>query len=108
MLKDLAIERIGSRLEEHEKLLAKDLQNLRMQSFGLGTESITAVAGLELERENILTEKHHFEKFMELLVPGSIPKKKRMETEELLAAISKEEESREKDQLEKKPEAEEK
>ena len=108
MLKDLAIERIGSRLEEHEKLLAKDLQNLRMQSFGLGTESITAVAGLELEREDILTEKHHFEEFMELLVPGSIPKKKRMETEELLAAISKEEESGDKDQLEQKPEAEKK
>jgi hypothetical protein len=88
MLKDLAFERIGNILDEHEKRLGKDLVNLRAQSFGLGTESITAVAGLELTREEILTEKNYFEKFMDTLVPGSIPKKKRMETEELLAAIS--------------------
>lgn len=88
MLKDLAFERIGSILDEHEKRLGKDLVNLRAQSFGLGTESITAVAGLELTREEILTEKNYFEKFMGIIIPGSIPKKKRMETEELLAAIS--------------------
>jgi hypothetical protein len=89
MLKDFAMERIGGKLEEHEKLLEKDLQNLRMQSFGLGTDSISAVAGLELERENILQEKFYFEKFMDILIPGSIPKKKRLETEELMEAISK-------------------
>jgi hypothetical protein len=89
MLKDFAMERIGGKLEEHEKLLEKDLQNLRMQSFGLGTDSITAVAGLELERENILQEKFYFEKFMDILIPGSIPKKKKLETEELMEAISK-------------------
>ncbi|MCJ7464931.1 MAG: hypothetical protein MUO81_09365, partial [Thermoplasmata archaeon] len=54
MLKDLADERIGKIIEEHEKRLEKDLTNLRAQSFGLGTESITAVAGLELGREEIL------------------------------------------------------
>ncbi|OGS41627.1 MAG: hypothetical protein A3K67_02800 [Euryarchaeota archaeon RBG_16_62_10] len=89
MLKDLAMDRIGRVLEEHERALGKELERLRMQSFGLGADSISAVAGLELGRENVLTEKHHFEKFMELLVPGSIPKKRRMETEELLAAIEK-------------------
>jgi hypothetical protein len=87
MLKELALERIGARLEEHEKALAKDLQNLRVQSFGLGSESISAVAGLEMEREKIVVEKHHFEQFMDMLVPGSIPKKKMMETEELLKAM---------------------
>jgi len=89
MLRDLAMDRIGKVLEDHERALAKELEKLRMKSFGLGAESITAVAGLELDREKILTEKHHFEKFMELLVPGSIPRKKRLETEELLAAIEK-------------------
>jgi hypothetical protein len=89
MLKDFAMERIGGKLEEHEKILEKDLQNLRMQSFGLGTDSISAVAGLELERENILQEKFYFEKFMDILIPGSIPKKKKLETEELMEAISK-------------------
>ena len=88
MLKDVAMERIGGKLEEHERLLEKDLQNLRMQSFGLGSESISAVAGLELEREKILQEKYYFEKFMDLLIPGSIPKKRKMETEELMDAIS--------------------
>lgn len=88
MLKDLAMERIGGILEEHEKKLAKDLESLRMKSFGLGTESITAVAGLELNREKILTEKSYFEKFMNTLIPGSIPKKKMAETAELLAALS--------------------
>ncbi len=88
MLKDIAMERIGGKLDEHERLLEKDLQNLRMESFGLGSESISAVAGLELEREKILQEKFYFEKFMDLLIPGSIPKKRRMETEELMEAIS--------------------
>jgi hypothetical protein len=81
MLKDLAMERIGVRLDEHEKLLARDLDKLRMESFGLGAESIAAVAGLELTREQIQVEKAAFEKFMELLVPGSIPKKKALAPE---------------------------
>jgi len=88
MLKDLAIERIGGILEEHENKLGKDLENLRVKSFGLGAESISAVAGLELDREKILTEKSYFEKFMNILVPGSIPKKKMAETAELLASLS--------------------
>ena len=87
MLKNLAMERIGATLEEHEKALASDLQRLRVESFGLGSESITAVAGLELEREKILTEKHYFEKFMDLLVPGSISRKRMKETQELLKAF---------------------
>ncbi len=89
MMKNLALERIGGKLEEHERLLEKDLQNLRVQSFGLGTESISAVAGLELEREKVLQEKFYFEKFMDLLVPGSISKKRKMETEELMDALAK-------------------
>lgn len=89
MMKDLAFERIGTVLEGHETRLAKDLEKLRAQSFGLGAESITAVAGLELNREEIISEKRYFEKFMNILIPGSIPKKKMMETEELLASISK-------------------
>jgi hypothetical protein len=93
MLKDLADERIGKIIEEHEKRLEKDLTNLRAQSFGLGTESITAVAGLELGREEILTEKKYFEKFMNTLIPGSITRKRRLETEELLAAMEKEREA---------------
>lgn len=95
MLKDTAMERIGGKLEEHERLLEKDLQNLRMQSFGLGTESIVAVAGLELEREKILQEKYYFEKFMDILLPGSIPKKRKLETEELMEAISGKKEEKE-------------
>ncbi len=87
MMKDLAYERIGGVLEEHEKKLGKELEKLRVQSFGLGAESISAVAGLELSREQILTEKMHFEKFLDILIPGSVPRKKKMETEELLAAI---------------------
>jgi len=90
MLKDLADERIGKIIEAHEKRLEKDLTNLRAQSFGLGTESITAVAGLELGREEILTEKKYFEKFMDTLIPGSITRKRKLETEELLAAMEKE------------------
>jgi hypothetical protein len=89
MLKDLAHERIGVIIEEHEKKLEKDLTDLRAQSFGLGADSIAAVAGLELSREEILTEKRYFEKFMDILIPGSVSKKKMMETEELLAAINK-------------------
>jgi hypothetical protein len=92
MMKDLANERIGKIIEEHERRLEKDLTTLRAQSFGLGAESISAVAGLELTREQILTEKRFFEKFMDILIPGSIPKKKMMETEQLLAAIAKPEE----------------
>jgi hypothetical protein len=88
MLKDLAFERIGSVLESHEKKLAKDLERLRMKSFGLGAESITAVAGLELNREEVLTEKRFYEKFMDTLIPGSISRKQKMETEELLKAIA--------------------
>lgn len=76
MLRDLALERIGARLDEQEKLLAKDLDKLRMESFGLGTDSISAVAGLELTREQIQSEKAAFEKFMNILVPGALPKKK--------------------------------
>jgi hypothetical protein len=92
MMKDLANERIGKIIEEHERRLEKDLTTLRAQSFGLGAESISAVAGLELTREQILTEKRFFEKFMDILIPGSIPRKKMMETEQLLAAIAKPEE----------------
>ena len=88
MLKDMAMERIGVILEEHEARLGKDLENLRVKSFGLGAESIGAVAGLELEREKLLTEKSYFEKFMSILVPGSITKKKMAETAELLEALS--------------------
>lgn len=87
MLKELAYERIGRVLEEHERKLEKDLERLRMRSFGLGAESISAVAALELEREEIVTEKMYFEKFLDILIPGSVPKKKKMETEELLLAI---------------------
>ena len=87
MLKDLALERIGSVLESHEKKLARDLERLRVKSFGLGTESITAVAGLELNREEVLMEKRFYEKFMDTLVPGSIPRKQKMETEELIRAM---------------------
>lgn len=89
MMKELAMDRIGGKLEEHERLLDKDLQNLRMRSFGLGTESITAVAGLEVEREKVLQEKFYFEKFMDLLIPGSISKKRKKETEELMEALEK-------------------
>ena len=93
MLKDLADERIGRIMEEHERRLEKDLTNLRAQSFGLGTESITAVAGLELSREEILTEKKYFEKFMDILIPGSISRKKRLETEKMLAELEKAQEA---------------
>ena len=88
MLKDLAFERIGKILESHEKKLAKDLEKLRVKSFGLGTESITAVAGLELNREEVLMEKRFYEKFMDTLIPGSISRKQKMETEELLKAMT--------------------
>jgi len=87
MLKDLALERIGGVLEEHEKKLEKDLANLRARSFGLGTGALTEVAGLEVNREEILIEKRYFEKFMDLLIPGSISKKRMKETEQLLEAI---------------------
>jgi hypothetical protein len=86
MLKDLALERIGKRLDEQEALLAKDLSKLRMESYGLGAQSISAVADLELSREQILAEKKSFEKFMNLLVPGALPKKKQVTAEEALRA----------------------
>lgn len=94
MLKDLALERIGKVLEDHERKLEKDLTSLRARSFGLGTEALTEVAGLEVSREEILIEKRHFEKFMDLLVPGSISKKRMMETEELLEAIREEQQTK--------------
>ena len=86
MLKDLALERIGKRLDEQEALLAKDLSKLRMESYGLGAQSISAVADLELSREQILAEKKSFEKFMNVLVPGALPKKKQATAEEALQA----------------------
>jgi hypothetical protein len=51
------------------------------------------VAGLELGREEIIMEKKYFEKFMDILVPGSITRKRKLETEELLAAMEKEREA---------------
>ncbi len=89
MLRDLAYERIGKLIEDHEKKLGRDLDKLRAQSFGLGAESITAVAGLELTREQVLAEKEHFEKFMNILVPGSIPKRKKSTPEELIEEVEK-------------------
>lgn len=77
MLRDMAMERIGGRLEEYEHVLGKDLDKLRMQSFGLGADSISAVAGLELERQELAMEKKYFEKFMDILLPGTLPKKTR-------------------------------
>jgi len=87
MLKNIAYERIGKLIDDHERKLEKDLDKLRVQSFGLGTESLTAVAGLELTREQILAERGHFEKFMNILVPGSIPKRKKATSEELIKAV---------------------
>lgn len=87
MLKDLAHERIGRLIEDHEGRLSRDLNVLRAKSFGLGAESISAVAGLELTREEILVEKTHFEKFMNILVPGSVPKRKKMAPEEALMEV---------------------
>ncbi len=101
MLKDLALERIGKVLEGQEKKLEKDLASLRARSYGLGTEAITEVAGLEVSREDILMEKRYFEKFMDLLIPGSISRKKMMETEELLRTIR---ESQQAEDEERKPE----
>ena len=75
MLRELAMERMGDRLQEQEALLVKDLDKLRMESFGLGANSISAVASLETEREQVLAEKMYFEKFMGLLLPGTLPKK---------------------------------
>jgi len=87
MLKDIAYARIGKLIDDHERKLGKDLDKLRVQSFGLGTESLTAVGGLELTREQILAEREHFEKFMNILVPGSIPKRRKATTEELIKAV---------------------
>ena len=72
MLKRIARERIGVRLQEHEKLLTKDLDRLRVESYGLGSSSISAVADLELDRESLALEKKYFERFMDILVPGAI------------------------------------
>ena len=74
MLKNFALERIGARLQEHEKVLGKELDRLRIESYGLGSGSISAVADLELDRENLALEKMYFEKFMDILVPGAIEK----------------------------------
>ncbi len=90
MMLDLAMERIGKRLELHEAALAGDLDKLRMESFGLGAESIGAVANLETEREAILHEKMYFEKFMNVLLPGSIKKPKKKSPEEEISDIDKE------------------
>jgi hypothetical protein len=89
MLLGLAMERIGKRLEAHEAALAGDLDKLRMESFGLGAESLGAVAGLENEREEVLREKMYFEKFMNLMIPGSIKKQKRRTPEEDISEIDK-------------------
>ncbi|MEM0342674.1 MAG: hypothetical protein QXJ32_05330 [Thermoplasmata archaeon] len=84
MLQDLAKERIAARLEEHERALEKELQQLRMESFGLGADSLKAIAELEQSREKILQEKYYFERFMDLLIPGSISRKKMAETQKLI------------------------
>ena len=89
MLYDLAMERIGKRLEVHEAALASDLDKLRMESFGLGAESIGAVATLENDREGILREKVYFEKFMDVLLPGSMKKPKKRTTEEEISEMDK-------------------
>ncbi len=90
MLLDLATERIGKRLEMHEAALANELDKLRMESFGLGAGSIGAVAGLETNRETILAEKMYFEKFMNILVPGSVKKPKKKTTDEEISELDKE------------------
>ena len=89
MMLDLAMERIGKRLEVHEAALAGDLDKLRMESFGLGAESIWAVAELETDREAVLREKMYFERFMNVLIPGSIKKPKKRTTEEEISEIDK-------------------
>ena len=89
MMLDLAMERIGNRLEMHEAALARDLDKLRMESFGLGAESIGAVAELETDREAVLREKMYFERFMNVLIPGSIKKPKKRTTEEEISEIDK-------------------
>ncbi len=90
MILDLAMERIGKRLEVHEAALAGDLDKLRMESFGLGAESIGAVADLETEREAVLREKMYFERFMDVLLPGSIKRPKKKSPEEDISEIDKE------------------
>jgi len=89
MMLDLAMERIGKRLEMHEAALANDLDKIRMESFGLGAESIGAVAELETDREAVLREKMYFERFMNVLIPGSIKKPKKRTTEEEISEIDK-------------------
>jgi len=90
MMLDIAMERIGKRLDLHEAALANDLDKLRMESFGLGTESIGAVATLETDREAILAEKMYFEKFMDILIPGSMKKTKKRTTDEEISELDKE------------------
>jgi hypothetical protein len=90
MLFELAMERVGKRLEAHEAALASGLDKLRMESFGLGAKSIGAVADLETDREDVLREKMYFEKFMESLIPGSVKKAKKRTTEEDISQIDKE------------------
>lgn len=90
MMLDLAMERIGKRLEMHEAALANDLDKIRMESFGLGAESIGAVAELETDREAVLREKMYFERFMNVLIPGSIKKPKKRTTEEEISEIDRE------------------
>lgn len=90
MMYDLAMTRIGKRLEAHEAALAGDLDKLRMESFGLGAQSIGAVANLETEREGVVREKMYFEKFMDVLLPGSIKRPKKKTTEEEISEIDKE------------------
>ncbi len=89
MLRSIAMERIGVKLEEHERVLSNDLDKLRMESFGLGSESISAMANLETEREGVASEKMYFEKFMNILIPGSIKKAKNPES----ASVEKTEET---------------
>ena len=90
MMLDMAMERIGKRLEAHEAALASDLDKLRMESFGLGAESIGAVANLETDRATVLTEKMYFEKFMDVLIPGAIKKPKKKTPDEEISEIDKE------------------
>jgi hypothetical protein len=94
MLLALAMERIGKRLEVHEAALANDLDKLRMESYGLGAESISALADLETDREGVLREKEYFEKFMNILLPGSIKKPKKKTPEEDIADVDRENDER--------------
>jgi hypothetical protein len=78
----------------HEAALANDLDKLRMESYGLGAESISALADLETDREGVLREKEYFEKFMNILLPGSIKKPKKKTPEEDIADVDRENDER--------------